>query len=298
MARYNRDMAIVSPALADYPGLVDLTGRRLPHLQRTELDFPVLVPVFQASVHVRADVDEDGSVLGWGWIGALHVFPPGWAMVQVFVAAQHQGSGVGSRLHAALLDLVPEGTTTLRALVREEDPRTHAITAHWGYQLVQRSIVSRLRLVDLPHPVLPESVTIAEGLDVPDPDAVDAMLQASQTNPEAADHMIRLDEVRRTLDSIPHPLALVARVGGVPAGIIYGGVPDGTMLVLYAGVDPTFRGRGLARLLKQQAHLDAIPRGGTQVLTQNEEHNTGIRRINAELGFEQLYVEHRLARRP
>ena len=53
----------------------------------------------------------------------------------------------------------------------------------------------------------------------------------------------------------------------------------------YTGVDPAFRGRGLARLVKHRAHLEAHAAGATAAYTNNEERNTGIRRLNAELGY-------------
>jgi hypothetical protein len=39
------------------------------------------------------------------------------------------------------------------------------------------------------------------------------------------------------------------------------------------------------RLVKQQAHLAAARAGATLSRTNNEEHNAGIRRVNAQLGY-------------
>lgn len=287
---------IVVPPVEDYPALIALSQRRQPELAPSDHNFPVMVPVFQPDVVVRAAVDEEGETLGWGWIAALDVFPTGWTFLNVVVAPEHEGRGIGSLVHRALLAETPEGTTQFRGALREETARTHEVATHWGFEVQQRSVASRLALDDPQPPDLPDDVSVDAGLDWADPDAVEQMLKASQTNPEAAHHVVDLAEVRNSQTKVPLPICLVARVDGTPAGIVYGGVPDGTLLIFYAGVDPAFRGRGLALLLKQQAHVVAAAVGATQVLTQNEENNTGIRRINAELGFRQLYVEHRLFR--
>lgn len=80
-------------------------------------------------------------------------------------------------------------------------------------------------------------------------------------------------------------MLVVARVDGVPAALTWGVLAEGAFYVAYSGVDPAYRGRGLAALVKQHAAVEAQAAGATEALTNNEEHNTGIRRINAELGF-------------
>ena len=46
-----------------------------------------------------------------------------------------------------------------------------------------------------------------------------------------------------------------------------------------------FRGRGLGRLVKEHVHHRAHELGMRRLTTDNEEHNEGIRRLNAELGL-------------
>jgi len=60
---------------------------------------------------------------------------------------------------------------------------------------------------------------------------------------------------------------------------------DDQMHVVYTGVDRTLRGRRLGLLTKQALHAHARDLGIRRALTDNEEHNTGIRHVNDQLGY-------------
>ncbi|MEO7447512.1 MAG: hypothetical protein ABI336_04495, partial [Humibacillus sp.] len=140
----------------------------------------------------------------------------------------------------------------------------------------------------LVEPVLPTGVTVHEAPDLAfvDHDAVAHMLRVSQTNPEAqVGFVMTLDGFATMLYDGEQPVCVLARVDGVPAGITFGGVTAQTLSIAYSGVDPTFRGRGVMRAVKAQAHLVAAGLGAIVARTNNEEHNAGIRRINADLGY-------------
>jgi RimJ/RimL family protein N-acetyltransferase len=55
--------------------------------------------------------------------------------------------------------------------------------------------------------------------------------------------------------------------------------------VLYTGVHPAARGRGLARVAKAALHDDLVRLGATRLETYNEAGNAGIRHVNAALGY-------------
>lgn len=55
--------------------------------------------------------------------------------------------------------------------------------------------------------------------------------------------------------------------------------------VEFTGVDPDFRGRGVATALKTAAHLEAFAAGATAITTVNDEANTAIVRLNRKLGM-------------
>jgi RimJ/RimL family protein N-acetyltransferase len=65
----------------------------------------------------------------------------------------------------------------------------------------------------------------------------------------------------------------------------------------YTGVDPAFRGRGLARLAKEHLHHRAALLGVRRLYTDNEENNAGIRRVNKALGYVPEYGLFRMRKR-
>jgi len=137
----------------------------------------------------------------------------------------------------------------------------------------------------------------ADDLAFPDDDAVEAMFSASQTNPEARNnHLMTLAEIRKYVFPGERGIVCLARVDGVPAALCFAIAGDGgdDGRVAYTGVDPTFRGRGLGRLVKQHVHHRAHESGVVRLSTDNEEHNEGIRRLNDEMGFTTAYGVYRM----
>ena len=96
---------------------------------------------------------------------------------------------------------------------------------------MQLSITSVVELdpVTARHPDLPDGVT-AEAcgdLDPIDPEAFDAMLTASRTNPRPATAVMTRDEMRGWVDDGEVPLGTLVRVEGLPAAITFGSVVPG-----------------------------------------------------------------------
>jgi GNAT superfamily N-acetyltransferase len=61
---------------------------------------------------------------------------------------------------------------------------------------------------------------------------------------------------------------------------------------------PQFRGRGLARLAKEETIRWASERGLTEILTGNDPDNLPMREINRRLGYEEIYVRRDLEATP
>ena len=246
----DRDRVRLAPLAAHrVEELVDLTCRRLAHMSRTEAEWMFTAGDVMQGLTVLAALDRHDRLVGWA-----------------------------ATAHPAF---APEGRSFLR-------PRALAVARHWGFGLVEHSIESELALDDLPEPVLPVGVTLEEAPDFgfEDRDAVEAMLLRSQTNPEAQQGWVfDLQKLASFVTSKEVPICVLARVDGAPAGITVGAVAEGVLSIAYSGVDPTLRGRGLMRIIKQQAHRAAARAGATVSRTNNEEHNVGIRRVNAELGY-------------
>lgn len=282
-----------------YESLVALAVQRNQHLSGSDAGWQLMVPgTWPGLVALRA-VRGDGSVLGYGWITRGTHLPPGWAVEWVTVAANAEGSGVGSALHRALASRTPAGTTLLTSKVFDDEPRSLEVAKHWGYEVEELSIESALPLVDLPEPLVPAGVVLeaCDDLRVPDQAALEAMLRASQTNPEAV-RGGRYVTTASLLSSSQgaRSVGVLARVDGRPAAIAQGTVVGEDFFIAYTGVDPVHRGRGLALLTKMEVHRRAAAAGATTCLTENEEHNRGIRAVNAALGYEVRHGTYRLRR--
>ena len=268
--------------------IVELTCARLPHMPAVEARW-----VFEAGEKLQGRtvveaLDQHDNLVGWA-VTAHPVFAPaGRSFLRVLVSAEHEGHGLGSALRAAVIDRVPRGTTMLVTGVYDDEPRSLEVARHWGFSMVEHAIESELPLVDLPEPVLPDGVTLHEAPDFAfdDRDAVEGMLQRSQTNPEAEQGWVfDLAKLASFVGEDEVPVCVLARLDGVPAGITTGSVADGALTISYSGIDPPLRGRGLMRLVKQRAHIVAALAGATVSRTHNEEHNAGIRHVNAQLGY-------------
>ena len=290
-------MRVEQATSEQYDALVALGVRRNRHLSETDAGWQLMVPeTWPGLVALRA-VRGDGTTIGYGWVTRAAHLPPGWAVEWITVSGEAEGCGVGSALHRALAARIPAGTTLLSTRVFDDEPRSLAVARHWGYEVEELSIESALALVDLPEPLLPAGVELVacDDLRVRDQAALDAMLRASQTNPEAV-RGGRYVTAGSLLSSSrgARPVGVLARVDGRPAAITHGAVVGTELFVAYTGVDPVHRGHGLALTVKMQLHRRAASAGAKVALTENEEHNHGIRAVNAALGYEVRQGTYRL----
>ena len=289
-------MTIRDGAPRDQDAVLALSLARCPHTE------PWLVEaVFTDGDHVDvlAVATEGERLVGWAY--AMHIpgVPDHQRSCYVLVGDDAAGRGLGGELWTRLRAGVPASVTDLRTRVFHGDDAGMAVARHWGFEPVQLSITSRLLLVDVAPADPPDGVTleVADDLAFADEDAVEAMFAASQTNPEATNsHLMTIPGIRQYVFPGERGIATVARVGGVPAAICFAIVADGgdEGSVAYTGVDPRFRGRGLGRLVKQDVHHRAYTSGIRRLGTDNEEHNAGIRRLNAEMGFVEEYGVYRM----
>ena len=286
----------------DVPALVELAMARCPHLQAWWV-----TGLFSDGVDVdvaRVVESADGTPVAFGAVTHRHGRPNHQRWLNVFVDHQVEGRGVAGEVLADCLPAVAPATTELWAQVFDDDERSMAVAGHWGFETVQLSITSVAEIdpATAPHPALPDGITAEPcgDLDPSDPEAFDAMLTASQTNPEARNsHVITRGEMHGWIDAGEVPLGTLVRVHGIPAAVTFGGVipADGIGGVGYTGVDPQFRGRGLGRLAKQHLHHQAAQLGVRRLYTDNEENNHGIRRVNARLGYVADYGLFRMRKR-
>lgn len=274
---------------ADHDAIIELVLRRC-----RQLTPPMVASIVRdASLTVDRTMlvaDGDGALEGTAVQFQLPDVTPSQFTRYVIVAEQALGRGLARDFVATLDDRLPSRVTDLAGTADADDAHTLAVLDHWGWRTLQTSVTSELPLDDLPDLLLPPevSVEVSNGLTFADEPAVEAMLEASQTNPERAHNgPMTLAQLRGWLSpgGSDTPLGLVLRVDGRPAAISFGIIGGDLVQLVYTGVDPTFRGRGLARLLKQAAHAAAREAGANVAVTNNEEGNTGIRHVNEQLGY-------------
>jgi GNAT superfamily N-acetyltransferase len=232
--------------------------------------------------------EETGGLGGVGVAASNPGMPEGWRFVIVLTRQDLAGRGHASRLYAELLVGLEDDVTTLSTGVVAEDEASMAVARGWGYQVRQLSVTSTcdLSAARPPAPSAGVKFDACDDLTFEDEEAVEAMLLASQTNPEFdLGAVCTLASLRNSPAGTQSPVAVIARVEGRPAAISFA-VGDGeSMHVFYTGVDPDLRGRALGRATKQFLHAHARDLGIRTAFTDNEEHNAGIRHVNDQLGY-------------
>lgn len=284
----------------DVPALVELTTSRTPKYEKWWVS-----TIFEDNVEIHAApmLYDSDRLVGYGTATHRVGAPEHQRTVQIFVAREESGRGIGSAILARCLAALPDTTTEVWTKVHDDDPESLAVANHWAFEVMQRSISSRVDLAGATNPQPPPGVTLedCDGLEFDGDDAAafDAMLAASQTNPEAENiHVLTRQEMQHWTDPGETPVACLARVDGRPAALALAIVlkETGEGGVAYTGVDPAYRGRGLGRLVKEQLHARAAELGIGWLGTENEEHNAGIRHVNEQLGYVKTHGVYRLRR--
>jgi GNAT superfamily N-acetyltransferase len=230
----------------------------------------------------------DGGLAGVAVARTAATLPAGALFVMVSTRADCGGRGLGSRLFAAAVAEPGDEVTRLVGCVLDGDQVSMDVALHWGFERVQTSITSACVLEEAPYVEPPGGVTVevCDDLVFEDEGAVEAMLRASQTNPEADLGLIQtLSGLRGTAAPGQRLVAVLTRVEGRPAAISCALADGDQMHVMYTGVDPSLRGRALARWTKAFLHAHAYGVGIRMALTDNDDSNAGIRHVNDQLGY-------------
>ncbi len=284
----------------DVDEIVDFWVARTPKQDRVILR-SVLNPKGVRTRRVLVARDSGGAMAGVGVAQAADDLPPDALSVMVSTRADQGGRGLGSRLYAGVLADLKDEVARLVTCVLDGDQASMDVAQHWGFTRLHGSITISRTLADAEHPEPPSgqvTFEVCDDLVFDDEEAVEAMLRASQTNPEAEQGLIlTLSGFRAAPTRGQRPVAVLTRVERCPAAISFA-VADGDQIhVMYTGVDPGLRGRALGQTTKEFLHAHARDLGIRVALTDNEENNAAIRHVNDRLGYTPHSAWHWLMRR-
>lgn len=272
----------------DVDEIVDFMVTRTPKQDRVSVR-SVLSNKAVRSQRVLVAREFDGALAGVSVAQASGRLPAGVLSVMVSTRIDHGGRGLGSRLYTAALAGLGDEVVQLVTCVHDGDQTSLDVAHHWGFTRVQRSITISCALADATPPQPPSghvTFEVCDDLVFDDDEAVEAMLRASQTNPEAEQGLVLTLSVLREIPTRgQRPVAVLTRVERCPAAISFAVADGDQMHVIYTGVDQARRGRALGRATKEFLHAHARNLGIRLALAESEESNAGIRHVNDQLGY-------------
>ena len=229
-----------------------------------------------------------GSPVACGFVHPLDEL----AMGDIAVVPEHRGRGVGSALLAELSALArTAGNEEIQGEVKESDAQSRAFLERRGFVKVggEQAVVLDLETIDEPAVEPPSGVRIASRVE--EPDRLDGMYavgaQADEDIPGSVGvqtfEQWRANEIDKP--SRRPELSFIALAGdevvGYAALQAFGDEA-------HHGLTATrrdWRRRGVATALKQ-AEIAAAKRAGfRRLVTESEERNVPMRRLNEKLGF-------------
>ncbi|MFF2602608.1 GNAT family N-acetyltransferase [Streptomyces californicus] len=251
--------------------------------------------------------EEDGEIIATAQAGIAHDSPePGQGYFTPQTLPGRTGRGAGSLLlRTAEEHLAGVGATVLYAWVLD-DPESLAFARRRGYEPKRSAHFQRLALADgalPPRQDLPPGVELRTGGDFADDPRALFEADAEVTADEPGDITSELDDYEDWLTNIwGHPafdqgLTSVALVDGRVAAFS-AATTDGahTYLSAMTGTLRAFRGRGLAKLAKNDSLHRARAAGYTDAYTSNDTGNGPMLAVNRWFGYQVCATEVRHVR--
>ncbi|GAA2269398.1 GNAT family N-acetyltransferase [Streptomyces atrovirens] len=300
--------ALRPDARADLEGFARVRHAALPFVLVTPESLAHDLTRLHPDAHYRPLVAvADGEVIGTAQVHLTHESAePGQGNVNVYVHPGHTRRGAGTLLvRAAEEHLTAHGATRLFAWVVDEPGNRVFAEAH-GYRASRAAHFLRLDLANGTLPPLqdpPPGVELRPGSDfAADPrplfelDAETTADEPSDVDTEFTDYEAWLEETWR------HPLfsaelTTVALVDGRPAAFSAARTDGGTRYgTVMTGTARAHRGRGLAKLAKNDSLHRARAAGYTEAFTGNDTGNGPMIAINKWFGYEICGTEVRYVR--
>ncbi|MFI8189065.1 GNAT family N-acetyltransferase [Streptomyces sp. NPDC085946] len=251
--------------------------------------------------------EEDGEIVGTAQTGLAHDSPePGQGYLNVYVHPERTGRGAGALLvRAAEERLAGLGARKLFAWVMDE-PHNRAFAERHGYRASRSAYFLRLDLARgtlPPRQDPPPGVELRTAADYADDPRPVFALDAETTSDEPSDIAAEFTDYEAWLEETwRHPLldrelTSVAVVDGRPAAFSVA-YTDGTgrYATAMTGTARAYRGRGLAKLAKNDSLHRARAAGCTEAFTGNDTGNEPMIAINTWFGYEVCATEVRYVR--
>jgi ribosomal protein S18 acetylase RimI-like enzyme len=247
---------------------------------------------------------EDGSVVAFGMLMVPPSAAPGWVQAVVKVEPDRRGAGLGEELWRFLLaDPVAAASPMLTGSVRDDDPRSRTWAEERGFVFWAHRFQSVLDVVGFDASPFASATSAVESsgirlCSVADiasrSDVLDSYFElyrrAVLTTPDNDQGVepTRDEFDRFYLDPSQHPpqatqLALDDdRVVAMSSLQLRG---PGFVYTSMSGVDPEYRGRGLATAVKVRSVAAARELGATRMGTNNLSINAPILAVNDKMGY-------------
>ncbi|CAM5491826.1 GNAT superfamily N-acetyltransferase OS=Streptomyces albaduncus OX=68172 GN=FHS32_006384 PE=4 SV=1 [Streptomyces griseoloalbus] len=254
-----------------------------------------------------AAVDGDGEVIGTAQVHLTHESAaPGQGNLNDYVHPRHTRRGAGTLLvRAGEEHLAAHGATRLQAWVLDE-PGNRAFAELHGYRASRSAHFLRLDLAHRELPPLqdpPPGVELRPGSSYADDPRPLFELDAETTADEPSDVDTEFTDYEAWLrETWQHPLfdaelTTVAVVGGRPAAFTAARTDGSTRYATgMTGTARAHRGRGLAKLVKNDSLHRARAAGYTEAFTGNDTGNGPMIAINTWFGYELCGTEVRHVR--
>ncbi|HZT97698.1 MAG TPA: GNAT family N-acetyltransferase, partial [Chloroflexota bacterium] len=257
----------------------------------------------------RFVAEVQGAVVGASFILRVPTDEPDIYFLDVTVVPDHRHRGIGSAMAAGLLQQAQDfGARTLLAEISADEPYAMAFIAKHGFEPNGRG--EQLARLDVEAANLDGfedaeatlgrqnlRIELMKDLDLEDPDLLQSLYRLDMDThrdiPSSVEWKdISLDEFWESIVNGPGrspEWAWVALDGTVPVGVARLRVfPDGKALNAYTGTRSDYRGRGIARALKNRTVQWCREHGIRWVYTGNEVENHRMLAINRSLGYEPL----------
>ncbi|MFD5429041.1 GNAT family N-acetyltransferase [Streptomyces sp. NPDC127084] len=251
--------------------------------------------------------EEDGEIIGTAQVHTDHEsVEPGVGQANVYVHPERQGRGAGTLIAAAAeRHLADGGVTTVYTWVFDE-PANRAFAERRGYRPSRSAHFLRLDLAGGTLPPLqqpPNGVEIVPAAAFEDDPRPLFELDAETTADEPGDVDVEFSDYGRWLATTwGHPLldrelTSVAVADGRPVAFT-AAYTDGSTRYSTAmtGTARAYRGRGLAKLAKNDSLHRARDAGLTEAFTGNDAGNVPMLAINTWFGYQVCATEVRYVR--